>query len=373
MQTQTIKRFLLLGVVPKKHMTDEIVLKEMEEVWSLVMALGQGEIVDAIVQRADHPDNATYIGPGKIVEVAEKVNEKQIDVVVLNNIAKAGQVHNLQKKLYEANHNIEVWDRVDLILAIFSRHAHTSEAKLQIELAKMRHMGPRIYGMGQVLSNQASGIGAVGIGETNTELMKRHWARAMDKVTKDLEKLSQERERQLEHRKRMGLSTISIVGYTNAGKTTLFNRLTGKGKLEANQLFATLDSSVGKLYLPTLQKEVLVSDTIGFIKNLPPKLIQAFRSTLSESIHADILIHVIDISDPEINQKITTVEEILKSLSVENAYKIYVFNKIDAGGRDREFYQGKYSEFSPVFLSAKTDEGIDALVTLLEEKMKILE
>lgn len=370
METTSKKRFLLVGVVPKRHMTDEIVMKEMEELWSLVMALGNVEIVDALVQRVDHPDNATFIGPGKTEEVAEKVKAQKIDVVVLNSIAKAGQLFNLKKKIAPEKLEIEVWDRIDLILAIFSLHAHTSEAKLQIELAKMRHMGPRIYGMGRVLSNQAAGIGAVGIGETNTELMKRHWARAMGKVEEQLQKLSQERDRQIDHRRRMGLSTVSIVGYTNAGKTTLFNVLTKKNKLTQNQVFATLDSSVGKLYLPTLQKEVLISDTIGFIKNLPPHLIQAFKSTLSESAHADILLHVIDAADEDMVQKIATVEAILKELNVENAYKIYVFNKIDKARIDTEKLTEEYSAFSPVFLSAKDSSGIEALIEILSEKMQ---
>lgn len=370
LSTSRKKRFLLVGVVPKRQMTKELVMKEMEELWSLVMALGHVEIVDALVQRADHPDNATFIGEGKVEEVAQKVATEKIDVVVLNSIAKAGQVHNLQRKITPDNVQIEVWDRIDLILAIFSRHAHTSEAKLQIELAKMRHMGPRIYGMGQVMSNQAGGIGTIGVGETNTELMKRHWAKAMKKVEDELGKLAQERERQRDHRKRIGLSTVSIVGYTNAGKTTLFNYLTGKGKLAENQLFATLDSSVGKLYLSSLQKEILVSDTIGFIKNLPPNLIKAFKSTLSESTHADILLHVIDVSDGDMEQKIATVESILSELHAENAHKIYVFNKVDATRLDRALLKEKYKHFSPVFLSAKDGQGIEKLLEVISEKMK---
>lgn len=371
-ETSRKMRFLLVGVVPKRNMTDELVMKEMEELWSLVTTLGNGEIVDAMVQRADHPDGATYIGPGKSEEVTQKVQEKNIDIVVINGIAKPGQLFNLQKKISPEKLSVAVWDRIDLILAIFSLHAHTSEAKLQIELAKMHHMGPRIYGMGKIMSNQAAGIGAVGVGETNTELMKRHWAKAKEKVEEQLKKLATEKEHQIDRRKRMGLTTISIVGYTNAGKTTLFNVLTKKNKLEANQLFATLDSSVGKVYLPTLQKEVLVSDTIGFIKNLPPNLIQAFTSTLSESVHADILLHVIDSADPEMIAKIATVESILTDLQVNNAYKIYVFNKIDSSKLDVLDLAKTYSAFSPVFLSAKENTGIDSLIEVISAKIQSL-
>lgn len=357
---------MLVGL-PKPKATREAILKDMGELWSLVGALGNTEVVDAMVQRAENPDGATYIGPGKVLEVAEKVKAEKIDVVVVNGIAKPGQLFNLKKKLFDANKTIEVWDRVDLILFIFSRHAHTAEAKLQIKLAQMRHMGPRIFGMGKVLSNQSAGIGTVGIGETNTELMKRHWANAQKKVQDQLKKLSADRQRQMEHRKRIGLETVSIVGYTNAGKTSLFNYLTGKKKLAENQLFATLDSAVGKLYLPTLKKEILVTDTIGFIKNLPPKLIEAFKSTLMESIHADILLHVIDASDLEMEKKIEIVEKILEELAVENKQRIYVFNKMDmVDGQIKDMVLEKYSTYTPYFISVKSGEGIPLLEQNLE-------
>ena len=366
MQIARKQRFLLLSL-PKSRMSKEAIMKDMQEVWSLVTTAGNAEIVDALVQRADNPDGATYIGPGKVLELFEKVKDERIDIVVVNGIVKPGQLHNLKRKLYEANHAIEVWDRVDLILFIFSKHAHTSEAKLQIELAKMRHMGPRIYGMGFIMSQQSAGIGTVGVGETNTELMKRHWSNAMKKVQEQLEKLSEDRERQLERRKRIGLTTVSIVGYTNAGKTSLFNRLSGKHKLAENALFATLDSAVGKMYLPKAQKEVLITDTIGFIKNLPPKLIQAFKSTLLESIHAYVLIHVIDASDSEMTSKIIVVEQILRELNVNNINMIYVFNKIDeAKNINREDIGFAYQQFTPHFISVKNGEGIAELEKLID-------
>lgn len=360
---------MLLGVVEKRNMTDKRVIKEMEELWSLVMTLDNAEIIDAMVQRLDNPDNSTYVGQGKVEELTKRVEEKKIEVVVLNGIVKPGQIHRLKQEITLGKMNIEVWDRVDLILAIFSRHAHTAEAKLQIELAQMHHMGPRIYGMGNILSNQAAGIGSVGVGETNTELMKRHWAKMIKKTENQLERLAEEKQKQIDRRKRIGLSTISIVGYTNAGKTTLFNLLTRKNNLAENQLFATLDSSVGKLYLPLLMKETLVSDTIGFIKNLPPSLIKAFTSTLSESIHADILLHIIDASDKDMREKIKTVEIILRQLNVKNTHTIYVFNKVDSAQEvDMEDIISRYSNYSPLFISAKNNTGIDLLINLLSEK-----
>ncbi len=332
-----------------------------EELESLIKTLG-GEVVDRIVQKLDSPDNGTYIGKGKVREVTERIKEKDIDVVVLNAAVKPRQVHALKTAFQTVNPQIDVWDRIDLILHIFDKHAVTSEAKLQIELARMRYMGPRIYGMGYVMSQQGGGIGTLGVGETNTELMRRHWRNEIKKVADQLEKISKNREQQLEQRKRSGFKTISIVGYTNAGKSSLFNLLTGKKMLVENVLFATLDSTVGKMYIPQIQQEALVTDTIGFIRNLPPRLISAFKSTLIESIHADILIHVIDMSDAEYQIKINVVNDILRELGRTVEDSIYVFNKIDqVENVDKDVMERIYGQYSPLFISVKTGEGIDTL------------
>lgn len=332
-----------------------------EELESLIQTLG-GQIVDRIIQKLDRPDNATYIGKGKVQEVVEKVREEKVDVVILNAMVKPAQVHSLKTTLQKVNPQIDVWDRVDLILHIFDKHAITTEAKLQIELARMRYMGPRIYGMGYVLSRQGGGIGTLGVGETNTELMKRHWRDQMKKITDQLEKISKNKEQQLEKRKRSGFKTVSIVGYTNAGKSSLFNLLTGKDTLVENELFATLDSSVGKLYVPELHSEILLTDTIGFIRNLPPRLIQAFKSTLIESMHADLLLHVIDVADPEIDAKIATVHDILEELGKDTTDSLYVFNKIDqASAIDKKQLEMKYYQYSPLFVSVKNGVGIAEL------------
>lgn len=209
-------------------------------------------------------------------------------------------------------------------MEIFDKHAQSTEAKLQIELAAMRHMGPLIYGMGMILSRQAGGIGGVGIGETNTELMKRHWKHQMKKVEDKIKKHFEDRERQLQRRARNGAQTVSIIGYTNAGKTSLFNVLTGKKNVVQNALFVTLDSSTGKIFLSKTKKEILISDTIGFIRNLPASLIDAFKSTLMESIHADVLLFIIDVSDEDYEQKIEVVEEVLYELHIQNKKRIHV-------------------------------------------------
>lgn len=341
-----------------------------EELESLITTLG-GEIVDRVIQRLDNPDNATYVGKGKVKEVAEIVKEKRIDVVVLNNAAKPNQVFRLKTALQQANPNVEVYDRVDLILHIFDKHASTKEAKLQIELARMRYMGPRIYGMGYVMSRQGGGIGTLGVGETNTELMKRHWKQAIKKITDELDKMSAAREERIERRKRNGYKTVSIVGYTNAGKSSLFNKLTGKNVLVENALFATLDSSVGEVYLKELSKPVLITDTIGFIRNLPPRLIQAFKSTLLESIHADIILHIVDAWDPEIFEKILVVEEIIKDLGIDLKNVIYVFNKSDKlSDEAKTDLQERYESYSPIFVSVKNNTGMNNILDRIIQKLK---
>lgn len=352
-------RVLPVHVIPPRG-DKEIIIKNGEELESLITTLG-GKIVDRIIQRLDRPDLRTYVGRGKVGEIIQMMRKTPVDVVVLNAMAKPGQVFNLKTELQKEKEDIEVWDRVDLILNIFEKHAGTSEAKLQIQLARMRYMGPRIYGMGYVMSRQGGGIGTLGVGETNTELMKRHWRSEMKTVTDQLDKLTRERERQLERRIEQGFKTVSIVGYTNAGKTSLFNILTGKKNLAENTLFATLNSSVGKIYLQEIGQEILLSDTIGFIRNLPPRLIDAFKSTLLESIHADILLQVIDASDPEMDHKIGIVNQVLADIGRNPEGIIYVFNKIDQANISEKEISEKYSDHFPLFISVKTGTGIEGI------------
>lgn len=342
-----------------------------EELESLIKTLG-GEVPERIIQNLNHPDQGTFIGKGKVKEVMEVIKELAIDVVVLNTMAKPRQVHALKTKFQTVNPKIQVWDRMDLILQIFDKNATTTEAKLQIELARMRYMGPRIYGMGAILSRQGGGIGAVGSGETNTELMKRHWRSGIKTITDQLEKINEHRTAQLEHRKRVGFKTVSIVGYTNAGKSSLFNLLTNKGVLVQDALFATLDSSVSNVYVPQLEQEVLLTDTIGFIRNLPPRLIQAFKSTLMESIHADVLLHVVDVSDPEFEEKIYVVNNILRELGIYlEDTMMYVFNKIDqAPDIDTNELLEKHKRFTPIFISVKEQKGIDTVFENIARHIK---
>ncbi|CAN5161733.1 GTPase HflX [soil metagenome] len=377
MEVNRKERFLLASVQTQK-MDQEMLLKELEELKQLVEAYG-GIVVDLLIQKRNPEEPGMYIGKGKIAGAGEVIAEKKVDVVVLNAMVKSGQLFDIKKKFWDVNPDIKVWDRVDLILEIFAHHAQTAEAKLQIEIAAMRHMGPRIYGMGLVMSRQGGGIGGRGVGETNTELMKRHWRDEMKKTEDKLKKLTDEQEKQMERRQKLGMRTVSIIGYTNAGKTSLFNALTHKKKLVQNALFATLDSTVGKVYFQELKEEVLISDTIGFIRNLPTKLIQAFKSTLMESMHSDLLLHVIDVSDSEMENKIRVVEEILQELGIGDKRKIYVLNKADAA-EEEVVSQTKetYKEHTPLSISVKEEKGIEELLkhienTLQEQKiMKVI-
>jgi GTP-binding protein HflX len=358
------QKFLLVSIMPHS-LSDHEALIDLKELKALVESYG-GEVVDLVTQHREVHDKGPYIGSGKITEVGELIAKQQIDTVVLNAIIHPGHLYDMKNSWFKQNPQIEVWDRVDLILHIFSRHAHTAEARLQIELAAMRHMGPRIYGMGHVLSRQGGSIGTRGVGETNTELMKRHWREQIKQVKDKLKKLAADRERLMQRRERIGLKTVSLIGYTNAGKTSLFNRLTGKKKYVKNELFATLDASVGKLYLPQLQEEILISDTIGFIRNLPTKLIDAFKSTLMESLHADLLLHVIDSKDPAMETKIEIVEKILQELRIADKKQIYIFNKSEGIDFQKIIQiREKYRKYAPLFISVKTGKGIEELLATL--------
>ncbi len=310
----------------KREAEDRMV--ELEE---LVRTYGGVAVVKSI-QRKAKPDGKTYIGHGKVEELLVEAKELGATLLVVNQALKPQQIFNLEEILRPTK--MIVWDRIDLILNIFDKHARTAEAKLEIELARLRHMGPRIYNMGEQLGRQRGGTGTRGgSGEGNTEAMKRHLRDQEKMILTKLEKYQGVRDLQREHRIKQGNRTVALVGYTNAGKTSLLNVLTKRKEYAANALFATLDTRVGEIYLPSIKKTALLSDTIGFIQGLPPSLINAFRSTLSEAISADVVLHIIDAADDKRDEKIFIVDEILSSLGVAQEKRLRVYNKIDALGK----------------------------------------
>lgn len=349
--------------------------RRLHELESLTTTYG-GIVIVKRIQKRGTPDYRTYVGSGKLEELAQIAKTEKAEVLIINNLLKPGQMYNVEEYLRKAKLHMQVWDRVDLILKIFAKRAKTAEAKLQIRLAAVRHMGPRIYGIGQEMMQQAGGTGTRGgQGETNTELMKRHLFAQEKRMKAELERIAVSREGHRKHRDRAGLKTVSVVGYTNAGKSSLVNALTKKGAYVENALFATLDTHVGKMWLPSHDgsgrgTDVLISDTIGFIQNLPPKLIDAFRSTLDETVDADLLLHVIDVGDPFMHEKINEVEEILAQLKVDHVPKIYVFNKIDALKKVPKItLRRRYAEFTPLFVSAHTGEGLEELRTAIGQRL----
>lgn len=388
--------------------------KRLEELENLVNTYG-GIVVVKTIQKRGLPDYRTFIGSGKITEIEAQAEEHEANLIILNNLLKPMQLFNLGEIFRKKS--AEVWDRIDLILKIFEKHAKSTEAKLQIELAQLKHMGPRIVGLGTQLSQQKGGTSMrSGQGETNIELMKRHLARQEQKIREKLKHYEIIRAGHRKRRQRQGLKTVALVGYTNAGKSSLLNAMTGKDVYIADELFATLDTRVGDLYLPNKHQKILLSDTIGFIQDLPPELIDAFKSTLAETIEADLLLHVIDSGDPEIEMKMKVVEQILEQLGVGDRSKVYVFNKIDliknkspkpatkekeepiqptgilpAGEKtakilgwhttdekaanrfkkemplEPEHLRKKYHKYHPVFASAVTKKGIPDLITTIEK------
>ncbi|MFH1077822.1 MAG: GTPase HflX [Patescibacteria group bacterium] len=371
--TSRAPRAILIDVIPP-DMDRDMAAWRITELESLTRTFG-GIVIVKLLQKRSQPDYKTFIGSGKLEEILRIAKEERADILIVNNLLKPKQLFALEEALRP--HKMAAWDRVDLILKIFQKHASTAEAKLQIKLAAIKHMGPRIFGMGMEMSQQAGGIGTRGLGETNTEIMKRHLADQERQVKKELEKAARSRGVHRARRERLGLPTASIVGYTNAGKSSLLNALTKKGALVADALFATLDTRVSKLWLPNddptvMPLSILLSDTIGFIQDLPPSLISAFRSTLDETVEADLLLHVIDAGDAHLHEKIAEVEDILKHLGVTATPRIYVFNKMDTASKlDRAAISEHYADMMPTFVSCLDGSGLDDLKHAIAERLRM--
>ncbi len=315
------QRALLVGVVrDRRDVTDgNHSLAELE----LLTDTAGSEPVETVLVRREKPDPATFIGKGKLSELVAESHALDIDVVVFDNELSPAQQRNLQQAF-----QCDVVDRVALILDIFAQHAHTHEGRLQVELAQYRYRLPRLRGKGVELSRLGAGIGTRGPGETKLETDRRRILERMSKIERELKDAARSRETRSKSRKRSGLPIAAIVGYTNAGKSTLFNRLTDADVLVEDRLFATLGSTVRRLDLPDGHR-ALMSDTVGFVRRLPHELVEAFRSTLDEAADADLLVHIVDAADTDPDGQIVAVRDVLSEIGAATVPEILVFNKSD--------------------------------------------
>jgi GTP-binding protein HflX len=312
---------ILVGCI-FQHQIEEQVESSLREL-SLLTETAQAEAVVTITQKRERKDASFYIGKGKVEEIGRVAEELEVDMIIFNAELSPSQLKNL-----ELNLPCKVIDRTQLILDIFALRARSKEGQLQVELAQYKYLLPRIVGRGKTLSRLGGGIGTRGPGETKLEVERRHIRRRMNEIETTLEKIVSHRERYRERRKKNNVWQVALVGYTNAGKSTLLNQLTGSDSYVENQLFATLDPTTKQIKLPS-GIDILISDTVGFIQDLPTTLIAAFRSTLEEVKEADLILHVIDSQDSQYQEQIDVVEHLIRDLGAGHISTVKVFNKKD--------------------------------------------
>jgi GTP-binding protein HflX len=334
------KKTIVIDIIPPDKTADHA-RQEIDELCRLVETYG-GIVILEVLQKRGRPSSKTYLGEGKAADAAEKAKSHKVDMVIINGFLKPAQSTNL-RKLFSHDPNdltgqkdIPIWDRTDIILKIFEKHAKSQKALLQIKLAQLKHQIPKIYQyQTKLFDKERGGIsGTRGAGEKGVEQEKRHIRNQIKEVEDKLEAVKKTHVNQRERRKKNGLKTVALVGYTNAGKSTLLKSLTKKETYIADELFATLDTKLGSMWIPDEKnpwkgEKILIADTIGFIQNLPPHLINSFKATLDEVQEADLILHVIDSSDPEQLMKIKVVDDILKDLVDHETEIVRIFNKSD--------------------------------------------
>jgi GTP-binding protein HflX len=356
-----VQRAFLIGVLLPDS-TSEGEERSLDELELLTDTAGSEPVGRELVRR-DAPDAAYFIGSGKAKELRGVTKSLDIDVVVFDNELSPAQQRNLQQ-IFEC----DVVDREALILDIFAQHATSREGALQVELALLRYRLPRLRGMGKQLSQQGAGIGTRGPGETKLETDRRRIESKIAKLVRELKALSSTRTTQRKARRRAAMPQVALIGYTNAGKSTLLNRVTEADVLAEDRLFSTLDSTVRRADLPESQT-VLLSDTVGFVRRLPHQLVEAFRSTLDDIKDADLLLHMVDASDGDPEGQIAAVHEVIEEVGAQHVPELIVFNKIDRTdpielGRLERLYPG-----SPM-ISALTGQGVEDLLAILAQRLK---
>lgn len=326
----------------------------LEELSLLSRSAGVDTAV-TITGKRSSPDAALFVGSGKADEIANAITSEQLDIVIFNHALSPAQQRNLERHL-----KTRVVDRTSLILDIFAQRAQSHEGKVQVELAQLQHLSTRLIRGWTHLERQKGGIGLRGPGETQLETDRRLLGERVKSLRSRLDKLHRQRETQRRARDRNHVFSVSLVGYTNAGKSTLFNALTKAQAYAADQLFATLDTTSRRIYLGEAGN-VVISDTVGFIRELPHQLVAAFRATLEETIHADLLLHVVDAASPVRMEQIEQVNAVLSEIGADHIPQILVWNKIDAAGLEPVLEHDEYDRIRRVFISAQTGAGLDLL------------
>ncbi len=332
------------------------------------LAISAGISIRGVVEgKRDKPDAKYFIGSGKAEELAEMVKATESRAVVFNHDLSPSQQRNLERLL-----ECRVADRTGLILDIFAQRAKSHEGKLQVELAQLEHLSTRLVRGWTHLERQKGGIGVRGgPGETQLELDRRMLRIRVKQLREKLEKLKQQRGMQRRSRKRSQVMSVSLVGYTNAGKSTLFNRLTQSKVLAADQLFATLDTTSRKLYIPD-GGPMVISDTVGFIKHLPHALVEAFGATLEEAVQADLLLHIVDTASSNRDEQIAEVNKVLGEIGAQDVSQILVMNQIDRAGLEAGLERDEYGRICKILISAKTGDGLQYLEQALKEHQQSL-
>ena len=335
-------------------------LASLEELSLLAKSAGADPIASITGRRAG-PDAALFVGSGKADEIGDAVADLGLDLVIFNHALSPAQQRNLERHL-----KVRVVDRTSLILDIFAQRAQSHEGKVQVELAQLKHLATRLVRGWTHLERQKGGIGLRGPGETQLETDRRLIGARVKMLQSKLDKLQRQRATQRRARERNHTFSVSLVGYTNAGKSTLFNNMTKAGVYAANQLFATLDTTSRRVHLGEVGN-VVVSDTVGFIRDLPTQLVAAFRATLEETIHADLLLHVVDAASPVRNEQIEQVNAVLTEIGADNVPQVLVWNKIDLAGLPPTIERDEYDKICRVFASAHSGEGVDLLRQAIAE------
>ncbi len=352
------KYAILVTIADSTSMLDECE-RSLDELERLLNTAG-GECFSKVIQVKDKFDPRTCIGKGKVEEIAELCKNNDVTLVVFDFELTPAQIRNLENDIGD----VTVIDRSMLILDIFALHAVSGEGKLQVELAQLRYSAPRLTGKGIELSRQGGGIGSRGPGESKLETDRRHLHEKIVSLEKKLDELEHNRSIMRSQRDRSGLAKIALVGYTNAGKSTLLNKITGANVLAEDKLFATLDPTTRKMELET-GESILLTDTVGFIRKLPHHLVKAFKSTLDEVVYADILLVVSDVNDPEVREHLEVTKNVIEELGASAKPIIYVYNKCDLA-EGISYYEPSNNS---VCLSAKTGNGIDTLLEMISEEI----